>query len=710
MRIRRVFILILSLLMSLSAMGIPARKGIYTMSQPDGSTFSARLQGDEFIKILTTIDGSAIIQDTDGWYSYAYYDALGGKHSSGVHVGTNSGGIAAAASRSIPYSTLNRQAAQMRALRSRISSSRSSAAPPTRADASKKKALIVLAQFKDLKFRYGRSNFVNMLTAPGYSYNGAQGSALDYFNDQFGSSADFEFTVSDIVTLPKGYAYYGANDAKGHDEHAAEVVSDACKLLDDKIDFSQFDLDRDGEVDNVFVFVPGTDEAEGADEDHIWSHQWYLYDGAGIRLNLDGKLINSYAISTEISHDLSTWKEIFTTIGTFCHEYSHVLGLPDLYDTDYEDSDGQSDGVWGTLSLMDHGNFNNDGNTPPNFNALELELLGLGRKEDLALGSWTLKPISEEKRFFRANSDTSGEYWLFECRDKSGWDKYIGGSGMLIYHIDRSKRNTGYSTTYERDLTAEMRWIYNEINCRPSHQCVDLIECVPSTKSVSQVFWPSGTRTSFTKDTTPAFKHWSGKSPEFSILNIKRVDNSVSFSVAGPISINSIEAFQDAAIIQWNMAGSSEAFSYISISGPSGKWEEVSVKPYQDGLYSYTIEGLSEKTTYKLMVSTKPGRQGTTVDGEFTTKSYYSDGYPFIYLNSADRTSEGYFVKGSQMPLRVYNAKNAVKVSWTFNGSPVEDDGSGYWTVRSEGTLRAYVDYTDGTTDVLAKKISITVK
>ena len=129
-------------------------------------------------------------------------------------------------------------------------------APGTKAGGTTKKALVILAQFDDLKFRFGRDNFVNMLTQEGYSYGGATGSALDYFNDQFEGSVDFEFTVSPVVTLSKGYAYYGENNKDNTaDLRAHEAVAEACRMLDAQIDFSQFDGDNDGEVDNVFVFV-----------------------------------------------------------------------------------------------------------------------------------------------------------------------------------------------------------------------------------------------------------------------------------------------------------------------------------------------------------------------------------------------------------------------------------------------------------------------
>lgn len=706
-------ILFFLLITSVQLLAIPARKGIYTYTQPNGMSFQVMIDGDEFDRRVTTLDGCAIILDKDGYYCYAYYDLDGHRHSSGVKVGPASGGsAAAAAARNIPYGALRARSAQMHARAAQIREARRRTfSPATKGATRSAKALIILAQFSDLQFTYGRSNFVNMLTGSNYTYNGATGSALKYFKDQFGDACDFEFVVSDIVTLSKGYAYYGANgDNDEIDLKAAEGVAEACRLVDSKINFTDFDIDGDGEVDNVFVFVPGLDEAEGAGEDHIWSHQWALAE-AGIRLSLDGKKINMYAISTEITHDQVSWSRIFATIGTFCHEFSHCLGLSDLYDTDYEDSGGQADAVYGTTSLMDHGNYNNSGNTPPNYNALELETFGLGTKMSLELGELSLQPLSKEKRYFRAEADVEGEYFLFECRNATGWDKYIGGSGLLIYHIDRSNNPAGYSTNLEIAVKAADRWANNEVNCNPDHQCAFIIPAIaPSGKdsdqgNISSIFWPNGRQTSFSPDTYPSFTFWSGGIPNVSLSDIRKSGDGVTFSAVGPLAIEKVEEFQDAAIVLWTATGGVEE-CLVSIAGPDGRAKEYSVKPYADGCFSYTFEGLQPKTAYKVSVCTS-GNTSKKVSAEFTTKGYYSDGYPFIYLNSAERYSDGSFKSGSKMPLRVFNAKGAARIEWTYDSKCLSDDGSGYYTVNGSGVIKAKVYYEDGSHDIISKVITV---
>ncbi len=704
MKIKSILTSIFFTLLSVHLMAVPARKGVYTYRQPDGTTFQVTLSGDEFNRRVTTLDGCAVRKDPSGFYCYAAQDHLGRIISSGVRVNpANSTSAAAAASRLVRHQATKGRGDALRHQTEHIRASK--AAPVTKGSVQKRKNIIILAQYQDLRFKYSRSNFISMLTAPGYSNNGATGSALDYFNDQFEGSYEFDFVISPIVELSHGYAYYGENDEYDQDGRAAELVKEACQLASRAgVDFSTADGDNDGEVDNVFIFVAGQSEAEGAGDDYMWPHHWYLADGAGVNFSLGGKKINSYAVATEITHDLYSWDTIFATIGTFCHEYSHSLGLDDMYDADYEDSGGQSNALWETTSLMDHGNYNNNGNTPPNFNAVELEIFGIGEKETLSEGPWSLKPTGTQKRYIRTDTDRRGEYFLFECRAAEGWDKYIGGSGMLIYHVDKSNSQAGYSEQYGEVLTAEERWWYNQVNCNPDHQCVDLVEAVPIAQSASQAFWPNGSHTAFAPNTKPAFTFWSGGTPDISIIDIRKTSDGVTFTAAGPLSIEKVEEFQDGSIILWtSMSGPEECI--LSLTAPDGKVQKYTVSPYTTGKYSYEFEGLQPKTTYKVSISVK-GDETSSVSTEFTTKAYYNSGYPFIYLNSAERNKDGSFVLGSMMPLRVYNAKDAARISWQFNSSVLSSDGSGYYKVKGSGTIKAVIDYKDGTREIISKTIT----
>lgn len=722
------FILLLIIFLSFTADARPAGKGVHTLLQPDGTVFSAIIRGDEFLRLKTTLSGHAIIQDADGWWSYAEYDADGRKTSTGVHVEEPLPSDIARRSAGIPYAKLSELAARSRAT-AQIDEvpllSRMKGSPVlTKGDESGlvvKHGIVILAQFANMQFKHEREHFIAMLTQEGYDVGGATGSAKEYFDAQFSGAVDFSFDVSEIVTLSNDLAYYGGNtsNSKGTESDKApeEMVMEACRLADPQVDFSLYDDDGDGEVDNVFIFFAGGDEAEGAGDDCIWSHAWYLRDGAGKQLELDGKVINRYACTAEMTryYDLSgEIKQRLAGIGTFCHEYSHTFGLPDLYDTDYDGSGGDAVALWGSTSLMDGGNQNNGCNTPPFFNAIEREILGL--TEPVLIegdGSYRLEPLHKDGTVYRMNTDTEGEYFLFECREEDSWDAYIGGSGLLVYHIDKTGRPSGYSDAYGRDVKALSRWtLYNEVNCRPDHQCADLIEALPDAAAVRNVFYPMGAVTSVSAET---LTFWSGAVGLMSVEGIRKDGSAIVFSIVGnsvdttppePVRV-AYEKYQDAAVVTFESSRAYDGDATVSWGISGREMTTVSLKPYQEGCYALVLEGLQPRTSYSVSISFSingvVGKEGSV---SFMTSSY-SGGYPYIYLKNVQRNPNGTFPKGSRLPLRVYNAVGAAEVTWTFDGIKIRPDKSGFYTLGRSGKLKAVVSWEDGSQDVIIKQITV---
>lgn len=717
-----------------SAFASPADR-VLTLKQPDGYTFSARLRGDEFAHILKTVDGCAVVQDDDGYYCYARYDSDGLIYSSGYHIGSDAPADVISSSRQIPYQKISAMAAEKRLavkaadtkpLLKRVLEAK---AMTKAGGAVSKHGLVILAQFSDVSFSYTRQDFVEMLTTPGYSRNGATGSAMDYFNDQFEGKVEFSFDVSEIVTLPRSRSWYGKDDPEGNDANPAQMIYDACKEADSSVDFSLYDDDGDGEVDNVFVFYAGADEAQTAESDLIWSHAWYIRDGAGMSLTLDGKVINRYACTSELTGAESDAR--IAPIGTFCHEYTHTFGLPDFYDTDYEGSDGLvSAALWRSTSLMDAGNYNNDGNTPPNLNAIEREYLGLSEPETMTEGEYILEPISENGRYLRLDTGTEGEYFLFECRSGKGWDAYINGGtgaarGMLIYHIDKSSVRNIFSEVYNTVTTPELRWsLYNEVNANPAHQCADLIEADGRSDRLSsgiygnlaEIFFPAGS-SSFTEDGTPSFKDWNGDGMPLSITGIEHAGDNIRFTVSSSSEIIpnvrniTTDIFQDAVIISWESDIATRKSAYLT-----GSWDnkETEVIPYADGKYCITVEGLEPGSQYSLSIMFKSasGTDGKPATSAFRTKSLYKENaFPYIYFPKSGRVSTGTFKKGTRLPLRVMNATDAVSVTWTLDGKVITDasDGTpdGYYILDTGGELKAELTYHNGEKEVITRKIII---
>ena len=250
-----------------------------------------------------------------------------------------------------------------------------------------------------------------------------------------------------------------AMDKAGKLEFPMMLVNNAdCKhLFDNRYGTGQSVWDGINRTTNLIV--AGKNEAETGIDDLIWPHSWDVTYG-NVRLTLNGKEIRTYAVSSEYSLRTSDNSFGFATIGTFCHEFSHVLGLMDLYDTDY-DANGSANAAWTETALMVGGNYNNDGQTPPCYNAIDRDMLDIGQRETLVPGNYELEPIRLNGRYLRYDTPTEGEYYLIECRDNEGWDEFIGGSGLAIYHIDKSQNMSGYSSYMRKNVTASTRWWTN---------------------------------------------------------------------------------------------------------------------------------------------------------------------------------------------------------------------------------------------------------
>ena len=528
--------------------------------------------------------------------------------------------------------------------------------------------------------------------------------AQEYFNRQFQGTVEFTFDLAQTVTLSKQYSYYGANYSSRKDVFLYEAVKEACNLADSEVDFSLYDNDGDGQVDNVALIFAGLSEADGADSRWIWPQRALLKDLSST-ITLDGCTINGFTASCELKSDAGSNPRA-AGIGLFCHELAHSFGLYDLYDTDGSSSGGESPGLWLT-SLMDDGCNNDDTQTPPNFSALDFNELGIGTCDTLAIGNYTLYPINLSGRYLIAPGEDESEYFLFECRNPDGWDAPIGAGGLLIYHIDKSSGSAGYSDYYQRDLTAAERWEYGQINCRPDHMCAEIICANPDAESVEEIFFPQSGHDSFGSDTTPAFQWWDGSTSSLALINITRnSDGSISFKVVEPISIERITTFQDAAIVSWKADSSVEGVSCYEIIWTDGSEENSAEVPADTSCY--TIEGLSAQSSYSVTVRMKVSEYSSfSSTARFTTKVYLSSTYPYIYLSGSLRNIDGSFLEGSKIPLRIYNATDVGEVLWYLNDKPISTGSDGFYTIEQAGTLKAEIIYLDGTREYITKEITL---
>ncbi len=475
------------------------------------------------------------------------------------------------------------------------------------------------------------------------------------------------FVIGPTITLDNGK--YSSATA-----HYASM--EAYKLCSKLLNMRDYANDRFG------VIFSGSD---------IWPHENKLKNGK-----------HYFAIS-------EIFEEKRLALGLFCHEYGHILGLKDLYDTDNEKSSGISNGVWGSLSIMDKGERNDNAATPSGLCAIELQQLGIGVCDTLKPGKYILEPLSTSPHYIYLPTDKSGEYFLMECRDEKGWDKYIGGSGMVIYHIDRSSNKAGYSTYYETILTAAQRWANNQVNCRPDHPCAEVIEATPDATEISEVFFPSKQSQNLSSESVPALRFWSGRGPTLALKGITREDDgSISFIAIEPIKQLDIRPLQDAALLEWMIdenLRSDIKNCIVTLSAEGVKPTSIPAQINDEGRISCYLTKLNSNTTYSAELLVNTTEENYSYSSIFKTMILDErNTIPFIYLHGIEKNN-GLFIKGSHIPLYIFNAIGAKDIRWTFDGGTVTPDERGGFTIHNSGILRAEITYDDGSTDVISKNI-----
>lgn len=427
----RTIIFRLSLIVALLAFtcpsrSVPAKRGVWrTVTLSNGLTIKARLCGDEHAHWWQAEDGSCFDVDSLGKGKAVVPQELMSKARS-------------------------RMAARRQAAR-RANAKKTSQRIATNGNTGKfqgqRHGLIILVNFADSKFntsKFGPTQtlYYRIANETNYGENNFKGSISDYFKAQSGGQFLLDFDVAGPVTLPHGYSYYGQNDDDGYDKRPTEMVKEACQAVDGSVDFSKYDWDGDGEVEEVFVVYAGNGEHDTNNQPNlIWPHMDNLAN-YGEQLTLDGVTINTYACASELNGD-----KTLSGIGTFCHEFSHCMGFPDMYDTA---SDGNNFGM-GSWDLMDYGSYNGDGYVPAGYSGYEKMVCGWTTPIELdkpmtVNGMERLADMGQTYIIY--NKGNRNEYYILENRQQSGFDKYLPGSGLLIERVD-----------YDKDI-----WEWNAVN------------------------------------------------------------------------------------------------------------------------------------------------------------------------------------------------------------------------------------------------------
>ena len=437
-------------LMALAASAVPAKRGLWRNVQlAGGGTARVQLVGDEHMHFYVSEDGTRYSLDSaTGLYSPMSDAQMSAK--------------------------TNRAAARRKVIGNKMRPRRVGTIDKSVFQGTKK-AIVILAQYTDKKFTADNSLDLYKKAINGINYKGGdfRGSVRDYFRAQSNGQFDIDFDVVGVCPLKKNYAYYGKN--VGDDEpNTYEMIVEACQWAHNNgTDFSKYDWNGDGKVDQVYVIYAGLGEADGGTTNTVWPHMFYLsaYEGTeyyGKGLTLDGVTIDTYACGPELQGDGRN-----NGVGTFCHEFSHCMGFPDLYD--YNNS-------WfgmGYFDLMDSGSYNGDGYLPAGYSAAEKSDCGWIELKDMTNITETVNvtdmvPQTQNgDAYIIKNKGNENEYFVVEYRAKDGWDAEIPGEGIMITHIDFDQDIWDYNTAntkgqyYKGDklyTNNHMRWTIKHAN------------------------------------------------------------------------------------------------------------------------------------------------------------------------------------------------------------------------------------------------------
>ena len=413
---KRLFSIVVLCGFVLAANAVPARRGWQTRTQADGTTIEIQLVGDEFYHYMINRDGKEV-REVHGMY---------------VEVGEAP----------TPEVAKARRAKGVARRQRKDVGTEPNLAP---------KGVVILVNFSNKSMQSGhtQATFDELCNSLNCTVNAGYPSAGQYFADQSNGAYRPQFDVFGPVTLSRNVAYYGTDGAKeGDDQHATDAVVEGCRLANEQfnINWADYDSDNDGYVDFVYVIYAGKGQADGGTSETIWPHNWEVSSAisdssctyTSAQRTLGGKKIENYAMSGEMSGDS------LGGIGTLCHEFGHVMGLPDFYDTNYGTNYGQclTPSDW---DVMDGGAYGGDGHCPPNYSPWEKEFFGWHTTVNLGNEGQNVTLYANGTENYQAYQITSnGNYvgpttaglrYYIENRQAVGWDAPLTGHGMLIWKV-----------------------------------------------------------------------------------------------------------------------------------------------------------------------------------------------------------------------------------------------------------------------------------
>lgn len=684
---------------------VPSYPRPIRVEQPDGTTMTVRLYGDERFNYVTTVDGYNLVAENGVLY---YAQVQGTKLvSTGVQAHdpmnrTNEErrilssvsfgyphGVAAAAMVADAGSGVAFGASPV--LEDDLHLRTTAAGTNTREEF---RSLVILVSFSDRDFSISnpRDAFDRMLNEEGYSENNAMGSARDYYVDNSNGKFNPHFDVVGPFQLSQSVFYYPGNEG--------QFIIDACNLAQSNgVDFSPY-VEEDGDLRDVFIFYAGYNNAE-ATGGYLHPARMFFSDPNQSFGRWGGGALKAAAYTSELKGNTGT---VMAGIGTFCHEFGHILGWPDFYDTDYaQNGTGFNLDVF---SLMASGSYVKDGRVPPATSAYERYMVGWADLTEITEeGEYTLEPVYNDKCYM-IKSMNEGEIFVFEYRNGtlSTWDRYLqtgdpdssyaivgSGSGMLVYHIDKSQNRVGgYRASDLWSLNA------NRVNAYGDHECMRFVMASKVEREnyvlsgFGKMFFP-GTEnvTEFTSGYSPYFVGWDGFTTGFELYNIKEdVGTGVTFEVK-KVSSGTI---RDLTVTpgQFDIAVSFVSpfnDNYRVVCQEKGG-ESQSVTTVERTIH---FTGLKPSTNYTISIYYEDATEPMEVQ-EVTTEALDLSKMPTLGM-------ENTYQEGEAIVLNYRNIASEVTAEkWTVNGEEVDgtvvklSSGNNY-RIMAEITTDAGVEY-----------------
>lgn len=399
-----------------------------------------------------------------------------------------------------------------------------------------RRALVLLVDFQDNPAAKPRQHYLDMLFSMG-KY--PTGSLRDYYYEasyhKLSVTGDVCGGDKGWLRAPRPYSYY-AGDKYGFGEYpknATRLVEDAIDLASGHVNFAEYDVDGDGEVDALFIVHAGSGAEVTGITGHIWSHMSNIPPKT-----VDGVRLSRYSMEPEDGN-----------IGVFCHELGHVFGLPDLYDYDM---DSAGTGNW---DLMAGGSWNNGGLTPAHPVGWCKGRLGWVEPQPLpgSQESITLRPSILFPEIYRLPAGGNGdgkEYFLIENRRRTGFDSYLPGEGLMIQHVDESQRSNNDQGHYLVDIE----------QCDGRH---DLNR--NANRGDEEDLFPNKSNNAFSAKTNPSSSTYNGVDSKVALKNIRRFGEDIIVDIS--TGDNSVAMWHYDKRITMAFAHSSSQWAWAHISG-----------------------------------------------------------------------------------------------------------------------------------------------